>query len=344
MRRIAVLGPARLGDFLFTLPMLHALRRRFRAAEILYLGQPWQAVFMAARPGPPDSVVAMPPLPGIGLPADAPFDVGIRERFVARMRGLEIDVAIQAFGGGRYSNPFVAALGARFCAGLRATGAPPLDRTIPHAGLQNRRLQLLELAAAIGAADYRLEPELKPTQADRDEAEDILGGLHDSPLVVLQPGATDPRRRWPAASFAAVGDALAGDGATIAINGTPTEAVLVHDVAAAMHASAVDLAGRLSLRGLCGLLDRAALVVSNDTGPLHLAVALGTPAVGIYWFTNLLESMPLRQQVHRAALATRVNCPECGVQNLELRCAHEPSFVAEVPVSRVLQLARDLLG
>ncbi|HEX8963884.1 MAG TPA: glycosyltransferase family 9 protein, partial [Rhodocyclaceae bacterium] len=91
-------------------------------------------------------------------------------------------------------------------------------------------------------------------------------------------------------------------------------------------------------------LERAALLVSNDTGPLHLAVALGTPAVGIYWFTNLVESQPLRQDIHRAAVAARVDCPVCGAENLAQRCPHDDSFVAEVAADEVLQLAFQLLA
>jgi hypothetical protein len=59
--------------------------------------------------------------------------------------------------------------------------------------------------------------------------------------------------------------------------------------------------GALSLGGLCGLLERASVAVSNDTGPLHLALAIGKPCVGIFWHTNLADGMPLRPSLLRAA-------------------------------------------
>jgi ADP-heptose:LPS heptosyltransferase len=163
------------------------------------------------------------------------------------------------------------------------------------------------------------------------------------PLVVLQPGATDPRRRWPAESFAAVGDAVAQEGAAVAINGSAAEAPLVRAVIGHMRSPALDLSGKLSLSGLCGLLEGAALMVSNDTGPLHLALAVGTPGVGVFWFTNLVAGTPLRQHLLHAATSLRLHCPVCGAENVHQRCTHDPSFVADVPVDHVTSMATSLL-
>jgi ADP-heptose:LPS heptosyltransferase len=158
---------------------------------------------------------------------------------------------------------------------------------------------------------------------------------------VLQPGATDPRRRWPTHKFAAVGDAFAARGACVAINGTAAERPLVADTLARMRRPALDLTG-LPLGALAALLARARLLVSNDSGPLHLADALGCASVGIYWFSNLLVAAPLFQARHRAALATRLDCPVCGAPNLDTRCAHDVSFVDAVSVDEVLELAAPL--
>ncbi|WP_229425372.1 MULTISPECIES: glycosyltransferase family 9 protein [unclassified Massilia] len=162
--------------------------------------------------------------------------------------------------------------------------------------------------------------------------------------MLLQPGSTDPRRCWPPASFAAVGDALAVLGARIAVNGTAAEAPRVRAVIGAMRAPALDLSGKLDLGGLCGLIERATCVVSNDTGPLHLALAIGTPCVGIFWLTNLIDGMPLRPHLLRLALSLRTDCPVCGLPNLSSRCAHDTSFVADVPVEQVVVLASDVLA
>jgi ADP-heptose:LPS heptosyltransferase len=117
----------------------------------------------------------------------------------------------------------------------------------------------------------------------------------------------------------------------------------VSQVRAAMHCDALDLSGKLSLGGLCGLLERASVVVSNDTGPLHLALAIGTPCVGIFWHTNLVDGMPLRPSLLRAAVSARLHCPVCGLDNRAERCVHAVSFVDGVTAEEVVEKAVSLL-
>ena len=84
--------------------------------------------------------------------------------------------------------------------------------------------------------------------------------------------------------------------------------------------------------------------MSNDTGPLHLGHALGTPTVGINWILNLVSVQPLVAASHRFAFSSRLNCPVCGVVNVRERCEHQVSFVDEVGVAEVRDLALSLLG
>jgi ADP-heptose:LPS heptosyltransferase len=342
VRKIAVLRPGAVGDFVFALPALHALRQAYPEAHIVYVGKPWHAEFLAQRPGPIDECIVLPPCPGLGLPAEAQADATLA-RFLDAMREQQFDVALQMYGGGRYANPLLLQFGGRLTAGMKAENAMALDRWVSFRPMQNRRLQLLEVASLIGADMVWLERELVVTGRDRQLArEELPEGA--APLVVLQPGASDPRRRWPAQRFAELGDILADEGAQVAVNGTAEEAPIVRAVLERMRHRAVDLSGKLSLSGLCGLLERAALLVSNDTGPLHLGLAIGTPSVGIYWLTNLIESGPLRQHLHRPAMSTRIHCPVCGMENLKERCAHDVSFVDVVTVGEVAALAHDLLS
>ena len=334
VERIAVLRANALGDFLFTLPALDALRAAYPAARIVLLGRAWHARFLGGRPGPVDEVVPVPD--GQPGPADpAP-------EFLAAMAARRFDLALQLHGGGRHSNPFVRRLGARVTAGLRTPDAAPLDRWIPYVYYHHEVLRLLEVAAAVGAPLRSLVPTLAVTDRDRQEAEAALpdGG----PLAVLHPGATDPRRRWPAASFAQVGDALAAAGAQVAVTGDPSEVALVDEVVGGMGAKAVALAGRLSLQALTGLLARAAVVVANDTGPLHLAAAVGAPTVGVFWCGNLVNAGPPTRERHRPAISWRLACPVCGTDCTRGECPHRDSFVADVEVSEVRTSALDLLS
>ena len=342
--KIAVLRPSAVGDFVMTLPALHALRTVYPEAGIVYIGKAWHADFMAGRPGPIDRVAIMPPCPGVGVPPeDRTVDMAAVARFIDEMRAERFDLAVQLYGGGRYSNPFIKQFAARLTIGMRASDAETLDRWIPYGRAQNRRLHMLAVAALAGADTLRAGQELQVTEADRTEARGIVQHPAGRRLAVIQPGSTDPRRRWPAQSFAALADRLTAQGMLVAINGTAEERLLVASVLERMRHPALDLSGQLSLSGLCGLLERADLLVSNDTGPLHLALAIGTPSVGIYWLTNLIESGPLRQDIHAAALSLRMHCPVCGAENLTTRCPHDVSFVDGVTVEEVAALAEELL-
>ena len=342
VRKIAVLRPNAVGDFMFCLPALHALKHAYPEAELVYLGQAWHAQFLGNRPGPVDRVVVVPPMPGINAAPDACADGPAIDEFMAAMRGARFDLALQMYGGGRYANPLVQRFEARLAVGMRSADAAPLERTLAYGELVNRRLQLLEVAALAGARVWPMNGELRVTAADRQQAAQLVPAVPGQRLVIVQPGASDVRRRWPAARFASVADALVEEGAVVAVNGSAAEAPVVRELIAAMRHPAIDLSGRASLPALCGLLERCALAVSNDTGPLHMALALGKSCVGIYWFSNLVESAPLCQQGHRAALSTRLACPVCGVENTSTRCAHDVSFVDDVSLEEVTALSIDL--
>ena len=335
VHHIVVLRPCAVGDFVFALPALAALRETYPAATLTLLGRAWQAAFLAGRPGTVDAVRVMPSVPGVGAPVDAPSDETQVRDFIDRLNASGVDLAIQLYGGGRYSNPFLRRIKARHSVGMRAPDAPPLARTLPYVYLQNERLRLLEVVGLAGAATATLDPRLALLPRDLEEAGRCLPWRR-VPLVVLQPGATDPRRRWAPERFAAVADALADAGARIAVNGSADERDLVRQVCRAMRHPAHDLAAAgLSLSGLAGVLSRAALVLSNDTGPLHLAQAVGAATFGIYWFSNLLISAPLVGARHRHAVSLSARCPVCGRENLPDPCGHQVSLVDDVGVDEV---------
>jgi ADP-heptose:LPS heptosyltransferase len=243
------------------------------------------------------------------------------------------------YGGGRDSNPLAIRLGVRLTIGARAAGAAVLDRWVAHVEPGNLRLALLEIAALVGGTLPWRGRDLEVTPQDREAALRVLPPDRARPLVLLQPGSSDPRRCWSADRFAAVGDALAEAGALVAVNGTAQESGLVRQVVEKMRRSVLDLSGQLDLGGLCGLIERAALVVSNDTGPLHLTLAIGKPAIGIFWHTNLVDGAPLRPSLLRAAVSAQIRCAVCGADNRAARCAHQGSFVDDISVDDVLCLA-----
>jgi ADP-heptose:LPS heptosyltransferase len=128
------------------------------------------------------------------------------------------------------------------------------------------------------------------------------------------------------------------------VTGTATERDLVARVVRTMRKPARPLVDALSLGGLAALYERCALVVANDTGPVHLAEAVDTPTVGIYWVGNFINGAPVDRTRHRPLLSWTLHCPECGVDCTTGRCPHSPSFVAGVTVADVVEAGTDLLG
>jgi ADP-heptose:LPS heptosyltransferase len=190
------------------------------------------------------------------------------------------------------------------------------------------------------------------TPADRSGAASVLAEVAD-PVVVLHPGAMDGRRRWPVDRFAAVGDALVDAGAAVVITGSADERTLAREVAVCMRRDAAVLAGKLTLSGLIGVLERAALVVSNDTGPRHLAEAVGTATVSVYWCGNMINVGPLARTRHRTHISWRLVCPDCGAPSMTdmyparangRACTHRSSWMTDVPVAEVLPDALELLA
>ncbi|AKJ27514.1 glycosyltransferase family 9 protein [Caldimonas brevitalea] len=344
VRSIAVLRANAVGDFVLTLPALEALRSAYPDARITLLGRAWHAAFLAGRPSPVDEVVVVPPTAGVTVAPGAAEDLPAQSAFFAEMQARRFDIALQLHGGGRYSNPFVRRLQARVDAGFQATDATPLMRTLPYRESHPEALRLLEGVALVGAYGCDIEPRLIATPRDRAEAHAALPPTAGRPLVVLQPGASDPRRCWSPAHFAAVGDHFAQLGADVAINGTDAEGDAVQAVLQGMRqrARAHDLTGRLSLGGLMGLLARARLLVSNDTGPAHLARAVGTPTTVIYWIGNVQGYGPLSSARHATAVSWRLECPACGRNCLGVDCGHPDSFVDDVRPEAVIALAQPL--
>ena len=342
VERIAVLRANRLGDLVLALPALRALRETWPHAEITLLGAGWHPQLLDGRPGPWDRVDVVPGCPGVRDTDTDEHDPAAVARFLAAQRLRRYDLAVQLHGGGAHSNPFVRGLGAAFAVGARDRGAPALDRDVPYAVTQHEVLRLLEVVALAGARTAELEPELAVTARDRRAA---TAALPDDrrPLVALHLGASDPRRRWPVERFAVVADDLAARGARVVlVGGGADDARAARALRAAVHTPVVDLVDRGDLPALTGLLAGCSLVVANDSGPRHLAAAVGAPTVGVFLAANALSAGPLTARRARIAVSYRTSCPVCEQDQRDARCAHDASLLGDVEVDEVLVPAREL--
>lgn len=148
----------------------------------------------------------------------------------------------------------------------------------------------LDLVAAVGCrtADERMSIRV-PDEAKRSVRRLLceIGIGAGDPWVVIHPGATAASRRWPPEGFAAAAERLATEcGWRVVFTGDTSERELIDGIRAAMSADSASLAGRLSLGEMAALIAAAPLLISNNTGPVHIAAAVGTPVVDLYALTN----------------------------------------------------------
>lgn len=342
VRKIAVLRGGGLGDLIFAIPAMSALKAAYPQATITLLGTPAHKALIAATASPVDDVQVLPFSEGV---RPGPEDADELERFFEDMRNRQFDLAVQLHGGGRYSNPFLLRLGARHTVGTRTPDAASLERTIPYIYYQHEPLRALEVVGFAGAFPVDVEARLAPAPGQLD------GGTADGdprPLVVMHPGATDPRRRWPAERFAELAATCAADGFEVVVVGDASEQELAGRIVELADTAQVgSVAGKLDMAGLVALLARSVVVVGNDSGPRHLAQALGTPTVGIFWAGNVINAGALGRSLHRVHASWVTTCPTCGIDVTQVgwtapRCAHNDSVVAGISVRDVYEDVRSL--
>jgi len=337
VRSIAVFRALMLGDWLCATPALRALRAAAPRARIVLCGLPWTAA-LAERMPMVDDFLAFPGHPA--LPEKTP-GAGSLAEFLARARERRFDLALQMHGSGDVVNGIVVSLGARRAAGFATPGTEAgLDVACPWPAQGHEIDRCLALADAVGAPVQGRAIAFPLRDADRRAARALLdsAGVHGD-YAIVHPGAQLPSRRWPPARFAAVADALVAHGLRVLVTGTPGEAALARAVCAAMRGTAVDLCGRTpSVWTLGALVERAAIVVANDTGLSHVAAALRTPSVIVASGSDVARWAPLDATLHRV-LWHAVACRPCA--HATCPTAHE--CAGGVTADAVAASALDLL-
>ena len=316
VRRLLVVRPDNLGDVLMCTPALAALRSGLPRAHITLLTSPAAA---AAAPHLTMLDAVWPQaLPWVraGLQAAAHAPAGLAERaLLQRLAGSGFDAAVLFTS--CTQSPLPAALLCRLAgiplvlAHCRENPYALLSDWVPEtdvvaSGMRHEvQRQLALVAQVLGAqvaalgADTRLRFVLRP--ADRAALAARLAlrlasaGLADPgaparPLVLLHPGASAASRRWPAERFGAAAAAIvaARPQCRLVLVGGPDDRPLLQQAAARLPpgTAALVLADALPLGELGALIAQSAVLVANNSGPAHLAAALGTPVVSLYALTN----------------------------------------------------------
>jgi heptosyltransferase-2 len=283
--------PNWVGDVVLSLPALQALRRAFPAAELTAVAKPWVADVLEVT-GVVDDMLLYRPRSGWQRVID--FLAVSRE-----LRGRSFSAAFL------FQNAFEAAAmavaaGVPVRVGRVADGrrlllthpvSPPDD---PDRHQSEGYLDLVRAVAEVDAVEFRpVSVSAAAVAAARERLNSA--GAQGSPLVVVAPGARyGSAKRWPPDRFARVADGLIEvSGAIVVLLGSEVDRPVVSSVAANMSRRALDLCGKLSLAEAIGVISLADVVVSNDSGAMHLAAMCGTPVVAIFGPTNPSATGPM---------------------------------------------------
>ena len=289
--RVCLIKPSALGDVVHALPVLSALRDHWPSARFSWVINRGLVGLIDGHPAL-DEVIPFD-RDGIGGSTRGLAHFG---RFLLGLRRRRFDLAIDLQGLLR-SALMTAATGARVRVGRADAreGSRHFYTQRIASDASHAVDRLLDVAAAFGADVARPRFVLPISEADRHWARRTLQGL-PRPLLVLNPGARWITKRWPPAHFAEIGRRAATMfGAGIVVVGAPEDRSLSSAIVRSLDAhgiAALDLAGRTTLTGLAAIASEADLVLSNDTGPLHLAVAAGAPVLAVFTCTDPEKTGP----------------------------------------------------
>jgi ADP-heptose:LPS heptosyltransferase len=331
-----VLRASRIGDWLCATPALRALRRALPQAEISLVTLP-MLHDLARRSPHIDRVFDFPGYPGI---AEQLFDARRAAKFFQEIQSGNIDLAIQMQGSGVFSNPFALMLGARYTAGFVRPGDPPglLDAALvlPNHGHEVQRL--LSLTTFLGAQADGEQTEFPLWPEDHSAADRLLSEA-PPPWFGLHPAARDLTRRWSIERFAEVGKVLQKRyGATLVLLGEAQEKDNAAQLEREIRGRVLNLVGRTSLPVLGAVIQRLSLLLTNDSGPAHIAYALGAPTLTVFGGGDpqrygALPAGPFRMLVHE------VPCRPCTYHE----CPIGYVCLEHVSVAQALEAAGELL-
>lgn len=319
--RIVVRAPNWIGDAILSLAALRDLRRNFPSARIEVLARGWVAGLYAA----------VAEVDGVRLSRGLRADAGeLRGRFdLALLLPNSVASALP---------PLLARVRERW--GYATSGRGPLltrSARVPDA--VRGRSQVYYYRAMLAGLGLRVsavpDVSLRCPDAWREAGRALLErdpqGARGGPWIGLNPGAFfGGAKRWIPARFAALGDRLARRrGARVVLIGGADERPLARAVAAQMQVPAHVLAGETTLASLAGVLAHLRLLVTNDSGPMHLAAALGVPVVGVFGPTNWMETAPWGG--HHRVVRAQAHCAPCGLRE----CPIDHRCMTRVSVERV---------
>ena len=279
-KRILVIRLDRIGDVVLSTPVLQVLRQQY----------PHAFIAMMVRPACEEVVQGNPYLNEVILyeKDGAHRSVMGTIRFARRLRRYEFDTALVLHPSNRsHWIPWLARIPVRI--GYDRKSGWLLTHRLPHRkqeGAKHEAAYTLEMLSIFGVTPGEPKPVIMVQDAAASRVEALLREASVVPgdrLVAVHPSASCVSKRWMPERFAEVADRLADrQGARIGIIAGEADAPYAEQMARAMRQPALNLAGRLSVAETAALLRHCRLLISNDSGPVHVAAAVGTPVVDIF--------------------------------------------------------------
>ena len=347
-RRILLLRLERIGDLLMTLGAIDAVRARAPGATIHLVVGSWNASLARLLPGIDScETIDVPWL----TRQDAGASAGALVRRARAWRAQRFDLALN-FEPDIRSNLLLALSGAPRRVGFSSGGGGGFltDALVyaPNAHTATNALRLVDAAlpAAAGTTEPKdRHPRLPVPDEARREASRLLGDAGRL-LVGLHASGGRQIKQWHLDRFAQVATRLARDfPATVVLTGTSEDRPLVDCIAALLpeDVRVLNVAGSMELPVFAGVLEQLSLFVTCDTGPMHLAAALGTPVVALFGPSDPGRYGPLTD---RARVVTAdLWCRPCNrVRRPPARCVgHVPDCLNDIDVEAVCRAADELL-
>lgn len=337
--RILLIKPSSLGDIVHALPVMHALRARFPHAHLAWLVAAPFASLLRDHPHL-DEIITFDRRrmgqTGRSLRVSVEFLHYLRD-----LRARRFDLALDLQG--LFRSAFLAyASGAPVRIGFAAAReAAPLFYT-HRVRVRDPDLHALDknltIAAELGCTDPPPTIDLALRDQDRTAAAALLASIGlaaDAPFIAVLPGARWETKRWFPQRFAETIDRLWTERRIPAVLlGGGDDRPVCSQVAAASRAAPADLSGKTDLRQLVAVLERAAAVLTHDSGPMHLAAALGKPLVAIFGPTHRFRTGPYGQA--DAVLQADLPCVPCYLKKLA-HCPYDLACMRTVAVTDVVE-------
>ncbi len=337
IKKILVRAPNWIGDCVLSLPALKALREYYKDAEIIILARPWVA----------DVFYGSPFLTRVMLYDDKDIHRGIKGffRLIKELKRKRFDLAVL------FQNAFRAALIAMFAGiplrlGYRRDGRGMLLSKGLRPFYEKERKEhhiyyYMNLLAPLGIVNFKRfqVPRIYLKEEEVTKAERYLKGL-SAPVIGINPGAAyGDAKMWGADKFSRLAKKLISEvEAGIIIFGSKQEHQIGEDIAVHINSSSIlNMMGRISLRESMALMSRCRLFVTNDTGPMHVASALGVPTLAVFGSTDPEITGPVGEDAH--TIKREVDCAPCFKRN----CPTDKRCMEAIGVEDVFQMSLQLL-